>query len=1103
MAGKVFTVINLKHSVHTIYRAKLGSHCQNKYSFRNTTTYIYVEKGNTHMISKSKFSRVAVAVALSVGLASTAMAQETSSGISGTVINSTGTTVSGAEITLFDTRTGSTKTLVSNADGVFNTRGLRVGGPYILKVEDDEGSRIIEDVFLNLGEPLNLTVTLENSQDIEQITVTGRASKMMTETTGPASFFGQEDLQNQPTVDRDIKDTLALDPRITIDQTNGDAIQCGGSNNRFNSLTVDGVRQNDNFGLNSNGYPTERLPFPYDAIDQVAVELAPFDVEYGGFSGCAINAVTRSGSNEIHGSVFYDYTSDSFQGDEIEGDSLDVPEYDETRYGVSIGLPIIKDKLFFFGAYEKHNPISVFEFGPDDAGFANPLTGLSTADLQNIAQIAQDQYGYTVGPILNSGDEEEEKVLLKLDWTINTDHRASFTYQNTDGNSVSTTDSSSNGYAFTDHFYQRGNELTTYSAQLFSTWTNDFETEAKLGYLEVENGQKSFTTDPGFGEFRINDVNGYDIHFGADEFRQSNVLNYETFSAKLAGNYYYGDHTITGGFEYEATDVFNLFNPGAEGLFVFEGLDNFEQGIADEITYRIPGSLDTNDSAAEFTFETTTLYVQDKWYVTTDLSLTFGLRYDKWDSDDVPQANDLFETRYGFTNAVAPDFSLVQPRFGFNYNLDEDTFIYGGVGLFAGGNPNVWLSNNYSNNGITILSSEVSSGDTDPAAQAALNASNTTNFGQEVPDYLVDTLVGGDGDVNALDPNFDVPSVWKWNLGVQHQLPYDVLVGADVIFSQMKDSAITTALHTVDTGLTAPDGRTIYKSVDLATEACQADINSDACGSRAGVDYYLTNSDRDANNTVLSFFADKIWDNGFSANFSYAYTDAEDVSPMTSSTASSNYGNLSVVDYNNPEVATSNYETEHRFVLRLSYSHEFFDGYASRFNLFAQRVSGKPYSYTFDGDPGFGDARGFEDRSLLYVPLENDPLVTYGPDFDQAAFNDFISSNGLTRGAIQARNSQNSDWWSRVDIKFTQEVPGFMDGHTGEIFFTIQNLGNLLNDDWGVYRQVNFEYNNPVVDAEVQGDGTYVYSNFDGDRGQRVNQEASLWQARIGLRYTF
>lgn len=137
------------------------------------------------------------------------------------------------------------------------------------------------------------------------------------------------------------------------------------------------------------------------------------------------------------------------------------------------------------------------------------------------------------------------------------------------------------------------------------------------------------------------------------------------------------------------------------------------------------------------------------------------------------------------------------------------------------------------------------------------------------------------------------------------------------------------------------------------------------------------------------------------------------------------------------------------------------------------------------------------------MPLENDPLVTYGPDFDQAAFNDFISSNGLTRGAIQARNSQNSDWWSRVDIKFTQEVPGFMDGHTGEIFFTIQNLGNLLNDDWGVYRQVNFEYNNPVVDAEVQGDGTYVYSNFDGDRGQRVNQEASLWQARIGLRYTF
>ncbi|OFC70769.1 TonB-dependent receptor [Alteromonas confluentis] len=1056
------------------------------------------------MFNKSKLNRVALAVAMSVGLSTAAMAQETSSGISGTVVSASGQSVSGATITLFDTRTGSVKTLTSNSDGVFNTRGLRVGGPYILKVEDAQGSRIIEDVFLNLGEPLNLTVKLENSTDVEQITVTGRASAMMTETSGPASFFSAEDLQAQPTVDRDIKDIVALDPRITIDQTNSNAIQCGGANNRFNSLSVDGVQQNDNFGLNSNGYPTERLPFPFDAIDQVSVELAPFDVEYGGFTGCAINAVTRSGTNEIHGSVFYDYTSDSMQGDSVDGSDIDVPDYDESRYGVTLGLPILKDQLFFFGAYEKHDPTEIFEYGPEDGNFANPLNGLTTATLEQIASTAQNQYGYTVGPIASSGAEKEEKVLLKLDWIINDDHRASLTYQNTDGNTVSTTDSDSDGYAFTDHFYQRGNELTTWSAQLFSTWTNDFETEMRLGHLKIKNGQRSFTDNPDFGEFLIEDVNGYEVHFGADEYRQSNVLNYDTTSAKFAGTYYTGDHTILGGIEYGSTDVFNLFNPGSEGLFTFATLEDFEAGLAQEIEWSIPGSLDTNDAAASFTFENMAVYLQDKWYVTPDLSVTFGLRYDSWSSDDAPDANSRFEQRYGFTNGTKPDFDLLQPRFNFNYNVDDSTFVYGGVGLFAGGNPNVWLSNNYSNDGMRILSTTVTRGEGNTAAElAALDASNTANFGYEVPGYLETQLVGGDGAVNALDPDFEVPSVWKFNVGIQKELGYEVLVGADVIYSKLKNTAKTIALNAIDTGERSADGRIIYTNADMLDPACIADVNSADCSSRSATDFLLTNSDEDGDSFVGSFFVKKDFEFGLSTNFSYAYTDAEEGSPMTSSTASSNYGNQSVVDYNEPGVATSNYETKHRFVLNLTYSTELFEGYASRFTIFAQRVAGKPYSYNFDYDPGFGDQTPWEDRSLLYVPLENDPIVSYGEGFDLEAFNAFVAENGLERGRIQERNEQNSDWWSRVDFKFTQEVPGLMDGHKGEIFFNIRNLGNLLNDEWGVYRQVNFEYNNPVVDASLLDDGTYLYTNFDGDQGQRINQDSSLWFMRIGVRYTF
>lgn len=1056
------------------------------------------------MFKKTKLNRVAIAVAMSVGMSTAVMAQETSSGINGTVFDASGNTVSGANVTLFDTRTGATKELVSGGNGDFNTKGLRVGGPYILTVKDASGSRIIENVYLNLGEPLSIDIALESSSNVETITVTGSAGGVLTETKGPSSNFNFDDLQNQPSVSRDIKDTIAVDPRITIDATNSDAIQCGGANNRFNSITVDGIRQNDNFGLNANGYPTERLPFPFDAIDQVAVELAPFDVQYGGFTGCNINAVIRSGTNEIHGSVFYDYTNDSMQGDSIEGNDFEVPDFDEVRYGFTIGAPIIKDKLWIFAAFEKHEPTEIHEFGPEGAGFSNPISGLSLADVQNIAPVAQSVYGYEVGAIATASDEREEKVLIKLDWQINSDHRTSLTYQNTDGNTVSETDSGSFGFAFKDHFYERANELTTYSLQFFSDWTADFVTEAKVGYSKVTNGQKPFTTNPDFGEFRINNVGdgGRTIHFGADQFRQANQLEYETTSLKFAGTYYLDDHELSGGFEYEEVDVFNLFVPGSQGLFTFNSVEDFENGLASNIDYNIPGSLDPVDGVAEFAFENTTLYVQDKWTVTDDLTLTLGLRYDEWSSDTTPVANPSFQTRYGFTNAVKPDMDLLQPRLGFNYTFDESTFIYGGAGLFAGGNPNVWLSNNFSNDGTRILASNANSGSSDPDELAALNAANTANFGTEVPAYLADNLTGGDGAVNALDSGFDVPAIWKYNLGVQREFGNGWMTGADVIFTKQKDAAKTIPLNTVLVG-TAPDGRPIYQDVDLLDADCVADPTSDDCSGRSTTDYFLTNADEDGKSTVFSVFGNKSWDNGIKVSAAYAFTDAEEGSPMNSSTASSNFGNLSVRDLNNPGIATSNYEIKHRFTMNFSYRTEIFDGLSTRFNLFAQRVAGRPYSINFDGDPGFGDERFFEDRNLLYVPLEGtDPLVNYGDDFDLAGFNQFIEDNGLTRGQITERNSQNSNWWTRVDFRFSQEFPGFMEEHKGEFTFTIRNLGNLLNDDWGVLRQVNFEYNNPVVDANI-ADGVYNYTNFDGDQGQSIRQDASVWSMRVGVKYRF
>lgn len=342
----------------------------------------------------STFKRTALAAAIAMGLSGAAIAQETSSSIRGVVTTESGQMVSDATIQIRDERTGSVKTLRSNEQGTFSSRGMPVGGPYTIVVEGPEGrNQVVEDVYLTLGDSQNVNVRLER-EVMETLSVTGTmTSNALYGSNSPAANFNLEDLENAPSANRDLKDVVRIDPRIYINETNAGDIQCGGANPRFNSLTVDGVRMNDNFGLNSSGYPTERMPFSYDAIEQVAVEFAPFDVQYGGFTACNINAVTKSGDNEMFGGVFYDYTNDSLQGDELEGDKINVGDFSEKRYGFNLGGAILEDKLFFFTSYEKLEGSDTFDRGPEGSGAATEVVGVTNADVERIATIAQISMG--------------------------------------------------------------------------------------------------------------------------------------------------------------------------------------------------------------------------------------------------------------------------------------------------------------------------------------------------------------------------------------------------------------------------------------------------------------------------------------------------------------------------------------------------------------------------------------------------------------------------------------------------------------------------------------------------------------------------------------
>jgi len=1027
-----------------------------------------------------RLSRITGALVVALGLSTSALANVTTSSIKGEVVGPQGNPAAGTAITIVHIPSGTTKTTSVNDAGVFVAKGLRVGGPYRVVVDSDKfEDTSFKDIYLTLGDTYPLNVALESESNVETIVVTGRAISAYSGGTGPAANFGAEDLANAPAINRDIKDIVRIDPRIYVDESRSDAIQCGGGNPRFNSLTVDGVRMNDSFGLNDNGYPTTRIPFSYDSIDQVAVELAPFDVKYGGFTSCNINAVTKSGTNEVHGGFFYDYTNDSLKGDEIEGDKLDNGDFTEKRFGFNVGLPIIKDKLFLFTSYEKLEGAELFQYNP----FGD---NVSQADLDRVKQITQDVYGYEAGNTPASMPVEDEKVLIKVDWNINDDHRASFVYNYNDGFKLDQSDD----WAMTldSHFYEKGAKLNSFVASLFSSWTDSFETELRVGQTSLDNRQNSLDAASGFGEVQIRH-NGTTIFLGPDDSRQSNEMNWETKTFKLAGSYYLDDHTITAGYEYEEVTAFNLFMQHTQGEFRFNSIDDYENGQASRVYYN--NSAGTNvpsDASQEFSFAQHTFYVQDEFsLIDIDMTIKYGLRYDRFTSDDSPRYNANFFDRYGFVNNSNFDgIDLLQPRVGFNWAVDDQLEIRGGFGLYSGGNPNVWVSNAYSNDGIVQVG----------LRENGVDLFNTQMTGDgrpgfEIPQSMYDEIQnlpvgGGDGSVNAIDPDFEIPSEMKYALGLTYTTEDDYVIAADILHNQKRDSATITDAGIKYSGETAPDGRPMYDRVAGRTS-----------------EYVLTNSDRDGKSTIISFALSKSWDFGLDATFAYSYTTSEDANPMTSAVAGSNYGNLAVTDALNPAIATSDYEVPHRFTLNLSYGTEFFDGYETRFNIFAQASEGEPYSFTYDNsDRAYGDSNWNGDRQLIYIPTTDDANVIYGDDFNKAAFDQFIKDEGLTRGEITKRNGQNADWWVTFDLKINQEIPGLMEGHKGNAFFTIKNIGNMLNDDWGVLNQGQF-VGNRMVEMSIQ-DGKYVYEGFnEGNQDQEYYKDASLWEIRLGVSYEF
>ncbi len=1055
-------------------------------------------------------------ILLALGLSGELAAQDTSSAIRGKLVDASGNPLANATVVVQDSRTGDSRTLQSNSAGTFYATNLAVGGPYVVTVNE---TKTISIDSIALGDTYNLTIDMDAPTQIEEIVVFGELNNFVDVAAGPAATFGTFELDTSVAYDRDIKDVYIIDPRFNLD---GDSqVNCAGKHPRFNSVSLDGVPQNDRFGLNTNGYATATgMSFPYAAISQVAAELAPFDVTYGGFSACNINAVTKSGSNTWTGNAFYEYTSDSQRGDSLNIDGIDTPfdtaSFEEEIYGFSVGGPLIEDRLFIFGAYEESEEPRFLAMGHDGSGNGEERDWLSQSDFNRIDSIARNLYDYDPGSQPGDGAQTSEKYMLRLDYNINEQHRLAAIYNYYDGIQDRASDNDDDEFEFSNHFYQKGAELETFTLMLQSQWTDAFSTEIFINTNEMIDSQ--VTVGPKeFGDHQIS-IDRDTVYLGADDSRQANSLDWESTLYKFKGEYLVGDHILTFGFERDELDIFNQFvqhsNGGeydyfddsignsaacvaltAQGRFDdpscgLSGIDKFELGRPSRIYYGSGGGTNVAaDAAASFGYDINTLYLQDEWYLPNyNLTLVGGLRYEWFTSSDNPVFNQAFtDANGGLRNDANLDgIDILMPRLGFTWEADYNLTVRGGVGLFSGGNPNVWVSNAWSNDGFTNVQLQFRNFDGARSVFDDVPLSGAGRPGFDVPQSLVDTVAAttidnaSDSRLVLIDPSYEQPGEWKYALGATYTFDSGMQLDADLLYSVGQDPAYYVDLSQGQVGTTRA-GQPIYDFVN------------------GEENYMLTNSGENPVAKTASLVLRNSYDWGLDWLVGYAYTDAEDVSPMTSFVASSNFDNYAAFDIQNPRPGTSNYVAPHRFTARVSFGRDFLPGYETRITAMFYRKEGHPQSHVMSSGDLEGD--GFFGRHLLYVPTgPNDPNVVFGPDFDVDAFNAFVDSQDYNPGFV-GRNRNHAAWSSRLDLRIDQELPLFF-GSRARAYLKVYNLLNLIDDDMGLIHDGQF-FSQQVVTSSLNAQGQYVYERFSNRDITQLLENRSLYEIRAGIQFEF
>lgn len=1092
---------------------------------------------NIYYFSMKKLLLALVMVLTTVSMS---LAQVTTSALAGKVTDSQGEVI-GATIQAVHTPSGTSYGTITNANGNYNIQGMRVGGPYKIKVSYiGYQSKIYEDVTLQLGEVYNLNVDLKESADmLEEVVVVGNTSKFSVEKTGATTNISRMQMSALPTINRSVSDIARLSP-----YANG--MSFSGGDGRSTNFTIDGANFNNNFGLSDN-LPGGGNPVSMDALDEIQVVIAPFDVRQTNFIGGGINAVTKSGTNEFKASVYTYQQNDNMRGARVNNQSVNVPaSLDKHVYGATIGGPIIKDKLFFFAAYEMQDTPSTMTAwrarkDGEAADATNYISRTTVADMQTVKDFLANTYGYDAGSYTDfSGDESNIKFLGRIDWNITDEHHLAVRYNLTKNESWSAPNATSmdggsrasngriskNSMAFSNNCYSMENNVNSFSLDLNSRLSDNMSNQLLATYTFIEDVRG--TNSSMFPHVDILDGSGDNyMAFGKELFTHNNKVENKIITVKDEVTYHWGDHKFLGGLSYEHQYANNAYMRNGSGYYRFATLEDFLNGALPEtfaLTYGYNGETNPN---AQVTFNQFAFYLQDEWKPMENFKLTAGLRFDMltYDESDIMTNNAIKALDYDgkhIDTGVWPDAKVqVSPRIGFNWDVlgDKSLTVRGGTGLFAGRLPLVFFTNMPTNSGMIQKAVTISNGDAN-MAKVMNNGKIYTNvndmiaaLGQELAPTTITPEQGQlTSGICGTDTDFKMPQTWKTSIAVDYQLPVDfpLSVSAEYIYNETLQGVMLDNWNVRDQNdqtwerMAGADNRYVYSA------------DSYVYGKNKNDAYVLTNTTKGYGYTAnLTLKAEPIRNLQLMA--SYTHTESKVVSDMPGSSASSAWTNLYSV--NGPDFTTpsrSRYVIPNRVIASVNWTNKSKkEGFDTHFTLFYTGSTTQNYCYMYNGDVN-GD--GIK-NDMMYIPA-NDSEIQFKDDADRELFWAYVNNDDYLKdhkGEYAENYAFNNPWVHQFDLRIAQDFGIKVGGKMNKLTISLDfmNIGNLLNSKWGVDKihGISDSYNClKVLKVEKAATPTEApvfsfikndYTLGKKDVWQYDAHYNQTWKLQLGIRYTF